>query len=124
MNRGIGADGLKTGFTKKSGWGIAASSKRENRRITVVINGTNSSRSRLNESANLMNWAFDQTSQKILVEKGQFIKKTDGWEPHNTTTDTTHYSQLTAYCLLFPNDWVYPTYVPVAVLTAKTPPVR
>ena len=74
-----GADGLKTGFTKKSGWGIAASSKRDNRRITVVINGTNSSRSRLNESANLMNWAFDQTSQKILVEKGQFIKKTDVW---------------------------------------------
>ena len=74
-----GADGLKTGFTKKSGWGIAASSKRENRRITVVINGTNSSRSRLNESANLMNWAFDQTSQKILVEKGQLIKKTDVW---------------------------------------------
>ena len=74
-----GADGLKTGFTKKSGWGIAASSKRENRRITVVINGTNSSRSRLNESANLINWAFDQTSQKILVEKGQFIKKTDVW---------------------------------------------
>ena len=74
-----GADGLKTGFTKKSGWGIAASSKRNNRRITVVINGTNSSRSRLNESANLMNWAFDQTSQKILVEKGQIIKKTDVW---------------------------------------------
>ena len=74
-----GADGLKTGFTKKSGWGIAASSNRNNRRITVVINGTNSSRSRLNESANLMNWAFDQTSQKVLVEKGQIIKKTDVW---------------------------------------------
>ncbi len=74
-----GADGLKTGFTKKSGWGIAASSKRDNRRITVVINGTNSSRSRLNESSNLMNWAFDQTSQKVLIEKGQVIKKTDVW---------------------------------------------
>ncbi len=74
-----GADGLKTGFTKKSGWGIAASSKRLNRRITVVINGTNSSRSRLNESANLTNWAFDQTSQKVLLEKGQLIKKVDVW---------------------------------------------
>ncbi len=74
-----GADGLKTGFTKKSGWGIAASSKRNARRITVVINGTNSSRSRLNESANLINWAFDQTSQKVLIEKGQVIKKTDVW---------------------------------------------
>ena len=74
-----GADGLKTGFTKKSGWGIAATALRNNRRITVVINGTNSSRSRLNESSNLINWAFNQTSQKILVEESQLIKSIDVW---------------------------------------------
>ena len=74
-----GADGLKTGFTKKSGWGIAATAKRNNRRITVVISGTNSSRSRLNESSNLLNWAFNQTSQKTLIEKDQIIKKVDVW---------------------------------------------
>ena len=74
-----GADGLKTGFTKESGWGIAATALRNNRRITVVINGTNSSRSRLNESSNLINWAFNQTSQQTLVEKDQFIKEVDVW---------------------------------------------
>ncbi len=74
-----GADGLKTGFTKKSGWGIAATALRNNRRITVVINGTNSSRARLNESANLINWAFNQTSQKILIEEDQLIKTIDVW---------------------------------------------
>ena len=74
-----GADGLKTGFTKASGWGIAATAKREDRRITVVINGTNSSRSRMNESANLINWAFSQTSQKELVSEGQVITKVDVW---------------------------------------------
>lgn len=74
-----GADGLKTGFTKASGWGIAATAKRDNRRITVVINGTNSSRSRMNESANLINWAFSQTSQKNLVDEGQVIVKADVW---------------------------------------------
>ena len=74
-----GADGLKTGFTKASGWGIAATAKREDRRITVVINGTNSSRSRMNESANLINWAFSQTSQKELVSKGQVITQVDVW---------------------------------------------
>ena len=31
-----GADGLKTGFTKKSGWGIAASAINDNRRITLL----------------------------------------------------------------------------------------
>ena len=74
-----GADGLKTGFTKKSGWGIASTAKRNNRRITVVINGTNSSRSRLNESEKLINWAFNQTSQKKLVTKNQNIKSVDVW---------------------------------------------
>ena len=74
-----GTDGLKTGYTKKSGWGISASAIRENRRITVVINGTNSSRSRLNESQNLLNWAFTQTSQKKLLEKNQLIKRVDVW---------------------------------------------
>ncbi len=74
-----GTDGLKTGFTKKSGWGIAATAIRDKRRITVVINGTNSSRSRLNESSNLINWAFNQTSQKIIVNKDQIIKEVDVW---------------------------------------------
>ena len=74
-----GADGLKTGYTKRSGWGISGSAIRDNRRITVVINGTNSSRSRLNESSNLLNWAFSQTSQKMLLKKNQFVKKVDLW---------------------------------------------
>ena len=74
-----GADGLKTGFTKKSGWGIAATAKRNERRVTVVISGTNSSRSRLNESENLINWAFNQTSQKTLIQKNQIIKEVDVW---------------------------------------------
>ena len=74
-----GADGLKTGFTKASGWGIAATARRDNRRITTVINGTNSSRSRLNEATNLINWAFSQTSQQVLVEKNQVIVEVDVW---------------------------------------------
>ena len=74
-----GADGLKTGFVKESGWGIAGSAIRNDRRITVVIDGTNSSRSRLNESSNLLNWAFTQTSQKILVNNNQIIKNVDVW---------------------------------------------
>jgi D-alanyl-D-alanine carboxypeptidase (penicillin-binding protein 5/6) len=74
-----GADGLKTGFTRASGWGIAATAKRDNRRITTVINGTNSSRSRLNEASNLINWAFSQTSQKLLVDKNQVIVQVDVW---------------------------------------------
>ena len=80
-----GADGLKTGYTKKSGWGIAGSALRNGRRVTLVINGTNSSRSRLNESSFLLNWAFNQTSKIKLVSQGQLIKKVDVWLGNKST---------------------------------------
>ena len=82
-----GADGLKTGYTKKSGWGISGSAKKDNRRITVVINGTNSSRARLNESSYLLNWAFNQTSQKKLLSKNQIIKNVDVWLGNKSTVN-------------------------------------
>ena len=74
-----GVDGLKTGFTRASGWGIAATALRGQRRVTTVINGTNSSRTRMNEAANLINWAFTQTTQQVLLEKNQFITEIDVW---------------------------------------------
>ena len=74
-----GADGLKTGFLRASGWGIAGTAIRNNRRIIVVINGCQSSRSRLNESSNLLNWAFTQTSEIKLLSKNQIIKNVDVW---------------------------------------------
>ena len=74
-----GSDGLKTGFTKASGWGIAATAIRDSRRVTVIINGTNSSRTRLNEASNLINWAFSQTSQRQLIDVGQNIIDVDVW---------------------------------------------
>lgn len=79
LSKVLGADGLKTGFTKKSGWGISGSAIRDGRRVTVVINGTNSSKSRLNESSYLLNWAFTQTSLTKLVSKGEIVKTVDIW---------------------------------------------
>ncbi len=79
LSKIVGADGLKTGYVKSSGFGIAGSAIKNERRITVVINGTNSSRSRLNESSNLLNWAFTQTSPVKLVSKNQIIKNVDVW---------------------------------------------
>ena len=52
------ADGLKTGFTQASRYGLAASAIREGRRIILVLNGLRSSRIRREESARLIEWAF------------------------------------------------------------------
>ena len=53
----------------------------------MVISGTNSSRSRLNESSYLINWAFAQTSQKKLIIKGQIIKNVDVWLGNRSTVN-------------------------------------
>ena len=87
LSKVVGADGLKTGYVKSSGFGIAGSAIRNERRITVVINGTNSSRSRLNESSNLLNWAFTQTSPVKLVSKNQIINNVDVWLGNHPTVN-------------------------------------
>jgi D-alanyl-D-alanine carboxypeptidase len=72
LNLVQGVDGLKTGFTKESGWGVATSAKRQNKRIILVINGADSSRSRLSEAEKLVNWAFDyisSSSNNISIKK-------------------------------------------------------
>ncbi|MEK9848811.1 MAG: D-alanyl-D-alanine carboxypeptidase family protein, partial [Rhodospirillaceae bacterium] len=45
-----GADGLKTGHTEASGYGLTASAQREGRRLLLVVNGLNSSRERASEA--------------------------------------------------------------------------
>ena len=45
----------------------------------MCIRDRNSSRSRLNEASNLINWAFSQTSQKLLVDENQVIVEVDVW---------------------------------------------
>ena len=82
-----GTDGLKTGYTKKSGWGIAASTINNERRVIVVINGTNSSRSRLNESTNLLNWALRETKPQKIFKKNQIIKNVDVWLGNKSTAN-------------------------------------
>ena len=54
----LGADGLKTGYTKASGYGLVASASREGRRLVLVVNGLESAKQRAVEAANLINWGF------------------------------------------------------------------
>ena len=54
----IGADGLKTGFTDASGYGLAGSAQRDDQRLIVVINGTESIKQRAEEARKLLEWGF------------------------------------------------------------------
>jgi serine-type D-Ala-D-Ala carboxypeptidase (penicillin-binding protein 5/6) len=73
------ADGLKTGHTEAGGFGLVASSKRNGRRIVLVLNGMNSMHERSEESERLMDWAFANFEDVILFKAGDVIETAKVW---------------------------------------------
>lgn len=80
LARGIGVDGLKTGHTKASGYGLAVSAVRGGQRVVMVLNGLKSSRARALESENLINWAFRQYKNYQLFEAGDSVGIARVWQ--------------------------------------------
>ena len=74
-----GADGLKTGHTNESGYGLIGSIKRNDRRITVVINGLKSKRNRTFESKRLFNIVYRETSLLSLFNEQKTLAKANVW---------------------------------------------
>jgi len=60
-----GADGLKTGFIEESGYNVAATAKRDDRRLIVVVLGvdaashTEGGRKRSEDAETLLDWGFE-----------------------------------------------------------------
>jgi D-alanyl-D-alanine carboxypeptidase (penicillin-binding protein 5/6) len=69
----IGADGLKTGFTKEAGYGLVGSAVQNNLRLIVVVNGLKSAKERGDEAKKLLEWGFKNFQSGILFPDGQTI---------------------------------------------------
>ena len=74
-----GADGLKTGHTNDSGYGLIGSVKRNNRRVTLVINGLNSKKKRRFESKRLLNIVFRETALLALFSHQKSLAEANVW---------------------------------------------
>lgn len=74
-----GADGLKTGHTEDSGYGLVASAERDGRRVILVVNGLESINQRASEARRLMALAFTQFAKYRILKSGQVIAKADVW---------------------------------------------
>ena len=68
LEMNIGADGLKTGYTDASGYGLVGSAMRDGQRLILIINGTKSAKERAEEARKLMDWGFS------AFEKVNFFK--------------------------------------------------
>jgi len=74
-----GADGLKTGHTNESGYGLIGSVKRNNRRVTIIINGINSKKKRTYESKRLFDIVFRETTLLSLFEDKKSLTSANVW---------------------------------------------
>ena len=79
LYKNMGADGLKTGHTQASGYGLSASAKRNNRRLIVVANGFSSVKARAAGSERLIDWGFRTWNNYALFEAGEKIADVPVW---------------------------------------------
>ena len=78
VQRGAG-DGLKTGHTDESGYGLVGSSLRGSRRVIIVLNGMPSMRVRSEEAERLMDWAFREFENAVLFAAGEPVEQARVW---------------------------------------------
>jgi len=70
---GIGADGMKTGFTAEAGYGIVGSATQGSLRLIVVVNGEKDSKQRADDAKKLIEWGFRTFETRILFAEGQTV---------------------------------------------------
>jgi serine-type D-Ala-D-Ala carboxypeptidase (penicillin-binding protein 5/6) len=70
---GIGADGLKTGYTKEAGYGLTGSALNNGLRLIAVGNGFKSMKERADEMRKLMEWGFRSFESRALFAAGETI---------------------------------------------------
>jgi len=77
LGRLTGADGMKTGSTEASGYGLVGSAKRGEDRRIIVINGLDSQSSRRETATRLMEAAFSQFRVYDLHAQGEVLGEVD-----------------------------------------------
>jgi D-alanyl-D-alanine carboxypeptidase (penicillin-binding protein 5/6) len=73
LSMNIGADGLKTGYTEESGYGLIGSALRDGQRLIVVINGTSSDKARGEEARKLLDWGFRAFERSAIFDENEVV---------------------------------------------------
>ncbi|MEA2936360.1 MAG: hypothetical protein QOD74_3006 [Variibacter sp.] len=70
---GIGADGLKTGYTKEAGYGLVGSAVQNGLRLVVVVNGLKTAKDRADEARKLLDWGYRAFESRLLFAEGETV---------------------------------------------------
>ena len=74
-----GADGLKTGHTEESGYGLVGSAHRDGQRVVMVLNGMKSMKQRSSESRRLIDLMFREFKLYRFYDKDQPVDRANVW---------------------------------------------
>ena len=69
----IGADGMKTGYVKESGYGLVGTAVQNEIRLIVVVNGSPSIKERGEDARRLLEWGFKNFDPRPLVKEGAVV---------------------------------------------------
>ncbi len=73
LNAGIGVDGLKTGFTEASGYGIVSSIEQDGQRLFLAMSGMKDQKQRISETKKILEWGLRNFKSKLIFEDGETI---------------------------------------------------
>jgi D-alanyl-D-alanine carboxypeptidase (penicillin-binding protein 5/6) len=73
LTMSIGADGMKTGFTREAGYGLVGSAVQNGMRLIIVVQGLKSEKERADEAKKLLEWGFHSFQSGLLFADGQII---------------------------------------------------
>jgi D-alanyl-D-alanine carboxypeptidase (penicillin-binding protein 5/6) len=79
LYKNVGADGLKTGYTEASGYGLTASAVRNDRRLILVVNGLGSVNQRSQEAERMLEYGFREFDNYLLLEAGELVTEAAVW---------------------------------------------
>ena len=74
-----GVDGLKTGYTEESGYGLIGSAIKNDMRVVMVLNGMESKKERSTESARLMEYIQREFKNYRFFASGDKVDEADIW---------------------------------------------
>ena len=77
LTMNIGADGLKTGDTAESGFGLVGSAVQGGQRLILVVNGYKTAAERSEDSRRLLNWGFRGFDARVLYQPGDVVGTAD-----------------------------------------------
>ena len=68
-----GADGMKTGYTEKSGYAVVSSAKQGDQRLIAVLSGMKSKKERREEARKIMDWGFRAFTSKRIYDADETV---------------------------------------------------